>query len=75
VDGGVGKPQGFLIQTEARDSWIPELGEGNTVLQYKRVFSTPRMRQACWLLIGFLAAYGTWTIIRRIDIFVLMRLV
>ncbi|KAJ6188491.1 hypothetical protein N7519_003399 [Penicillium mononematosum] len=33
------------------------------LLQYKRVFSTPRMRQACWLLIGFLAAYGTWTII------------
>ncbi|CAG8909659.1 unnamed protein product [Penicillium egyptiacum] len=33
------------------------------LLQYKRVFSTPRMRRACWLLIGFLGAYGTWTII------------
>ncbi|CAG8011374.1 unnamed protein product [Penicillium salamii] len=33
------------------------------LLQYKRVFSTPRMRLACWLLIGFLGAYGTWTIV------------
>ncbi|KAJ5283364.1 hypothetical protein N7505_001344 [Penicillium chrysogenum] len=33
------------------------------LLQYKRVFSAPRMRRACWLLIGFLAAYGTWVII------------
>ncbi|CAG8239210.1 unnamed protein product [Penicillium nalgiovense] len=33
------------------------------LLQYKRVFSTPRMRKACWLLIGFLAVYGTWTIV------------
>ncbi|KAJ5959536.1 uncharacterized protein N7479_006686 [Penicillium vulpinum] len=33
------------------------------LLQYKRVFSTPRMRLACWLMIGILAVYGTWTII------------
>ncbi|CAI7588980.1 unnamed protein product [Penicillium bialowiezense] len=33
------------------------------LLQYKRVFSTPRMRLACWLLIGFLGLYGTWTIV------------
>ncbi|KAJ5776399.1 uncharacterized protein N7511_001410 [Penicillium nucicola] len=33
------------------------------LLQYKRVFSTPRMRLACLILIGFLGAYGTWTII------------
>ncbi|KAJ5467256.1 hypothetical protein N7475_005008 [Penicillium sp. IBT 31633x] len=32
------------------------------LLQYKRVFSTPRMRLACWLLIGFLGIYGSWTI-------------
>ncbi|KOS43375.1 hypothetical protein ACN38_g5726 [Penicillium nordicum] len=33
------------------------------LLQYKRVFSTPRMRLACWLMIGVLAFYGTWTVI------------
>lgn len=33
------------------------------LLQYKRVFSTPRMRLACWIMIGVLAFYGTWTII------------
>ncbi|CAI7644391.1 unnamed protein product [Penicillium glandicola] len=33
------------------------------LLQYKRVFSTPRMRLACWILIGFLGLYGTWTIL------------
>lgn len=33
------------------------------LLQYKRVFSTPRMRLACWIMIGFLGLYGTWTII------------
>ncbi|CDM35154.1 hypothetical protein CBS147339_7059 [Penicillium roqueforti] len=33
------------------------------LLQYKRVFSTPHMRRACWLLIGFLGFYGAWTII------------
>ncbi|KAJ5316838.1 hypothetical protein N7508_001346 [Penicillium antarcticum] len=33
------------------------------LLQYKRVFSTPRMRLACWILIGFLGVYGTWTIV------------
>ncbi|KAJ5513391.1 hypothetical protein N7463_002943 [Penicillium fimorum] len=33
------------------------------LLQYKRVFSTPRMRLACWLMIGVLGVYGTWTII------------
>ncbi|KAJ5129587.1 uncharacterized protein N7515_005626 [Penicillium bovifimosum] len=32
------------------------------LLQYKRVFSMPHMRLACWLLIGFLGAYGSWTI-------------
>ncbi|CEO60815.1 hypothetical protein PMG11_05335 [Penicillium brasilianum] len=33
------------------------------LLQYRRVFSTPRMRLACNLLIAFLAVYGTWTIL------------
>ncbi|KAJ5225876.1 hypothetical protein N7468_007101 [Penicillium chermesinum] len=34
------------------------------LLQYHRVFSTtPRMRMACVILIGFLAIYGTWTFI------------
>lgn len=34
------------------------------LFQYRRVFSTtPRMRLACNLLIGFLAVYGTWTIV------------
>lgn len=33
------------------------------LLQYRRVFSTPRMRLACNMLIGFLAVYGTWTIV------------
>lgn len=33
------------------------------LLQYRRVFSTPRMRLACSLLIGFLAVYGTWTVV------------
>ncbi|KAJ5164294.1 uncharacterized protein N7500_006124 [Penicillium coprophilum] len=33
------------------------------LLQYKRVFSTPRMRLACWIMIGVLGVYGTWTII------------
>ena len=34
------------------------------LLQYRRVFSTtPRMRLACMILIGFLAVYGTWTIV------------
>ncbi|KAJ5923217.1 hypothetical protein N7454_008462 [Penicillium verhagenii] len=34
------------------------------LLQYRRVFSTtPRMRLACNLLIGFLVIYGAWTII------------
>ncbi|KAJ5835729.1 hypothetical protein N7447_001755 [Penicillium robsamsonii] len=33
------------------------------LLQYKRVFSTPRMRLACWLMIVVLGVYGTWTII------------
>ncbi|KAJ5460752.1 uncharacterized protein N7458_002304 [Penicillium daleae] len=33
------------------------------LLQYRRVFSTPRMRLACNLLIGFLALYGTWTVV------------
>ncbi|KAJ5669574.1 hypothetical protein N7462_010644 [Penicillium macrosclerotiorum] len=33
------------------------------LLQYRRVFSTPRMRLACMLLIGFLGVYGTWTVI------------
>ncbi|KAJ5773208.1 hypothetical protein N7457_008104 [Penicillium paradoxum] len=32
------------------------------LLQYKRVFSTPNMRLACWLLIAFLGIYGSWTI-------------
>ncbi|KAF3388811.1 hypothetical protein F1880_003651 [Penicillium rolfsii] len=33
------------------------------LLQYRRVFSTPRMRLACNLLMGLLAVYGTWTIV------------
>ncbi|KAJ5168789.1 uncharacterized protein N7482_004383 [Penicillium canariense] len=33
------------------------------LLQYQRVFSTPRMRLACNLLIGLLAVYGTWTVV------------
>jgi hypothetical protein len=33
------------------------------LLQYRRVFATPRMRLACTILIGFLAVYGTWTIV------------
>ncbi|KAF4254492.1 hypothetical protein CNMCM8812_004744 [Aspergillus fumigatus] len=37
--------------------------KASILLQYKRVFSTPRMRFACWCLIGFLAAYGSWTFI------------
>ncbi|RHZ62158.1 putative integral membrane protein [Aspergillus thermomutatus] len=37
--------------------------KASILLQYKRVFSTPRMRFACWCLIGFLAVYGTWTFI------------
>ncbi|GFF22535.1 hypothetical protein IFM61606_04101 [Aspergillus udagawae] len=37
--------------------------KASILLQYKRVFSTPRMRFACWCLIGFLASYGSWTFI------------
>ncbi|KAF9889398.1 hypothetical protein FE257_007299 [Aspergillus nanangensis] len=37
--------------------------KASILLQYKRVFSTPRMRIACWCLIGFLGVYGTWTIL------------
>ncbi|EAU33640.1 conserved hypothetical protein [Aspergillus terreus NIH2624] len=37
--------------------------KASILLQYKRVFSTPRMRLACWGLIGFLGVYGTWTIL------------
>ncbi|KAG2025781.1 hypothetical protein GB937_002503 [Aspergillus fischeri] len=37
--------------------------KASILLQYKRVFSTPRMRFACWCLIGFLATYGSWTFI------------
>lgn len=33
------------------------------LLQYRRVFSTPRMRLACTILIGFLAVYGTWSVV------------
>ncbi|KAJ5387659.1 hypothetical protein N7509_010200 [Penicillium cosmopolitanum] len=33
------------------------------LFQYRRVFSTPRMRLACNLLIAFLAVYGTWTVL------------
>ncbi|KAI9046230.1 putative integral membrane protein [Aspergillus affinis] len=36
--------------------------KASILLQYKRVFSTPRMRLACYFLIGFLALYGVWTI-------------
>ncbi|PLB55470.1 putative integral membrane protein [Aspergillus steynii IBT 23096] len=36
--------------------------KASILLQYKRVFSTPRMRVACYYLIGFLVIYGAWTI-------------
>ncbi|KKK12119.1 hypothetical protein AOCH_002658 [Aspergillus ochraceoroseus] len=42
--------QATLISTKA-----------SILLQYKRVFSTPRMRLACYYLLGFLAVWGTWT--------------
>ncbi|KAI9372901.1 hypothetical protein BJX61DRAFT_542266 [Aspergillus egyptiacus] len=35
--------------------------KASILLQYKRVFSTRRMRLACHCLIGFLAVWGTWT--------------
>ncbi|KAL3452563.1 hypothetical protein BJX65DRAFT_266482 [Aspergillus insuetus] len=37
--------------------------KASILLQYKRVFSTPRMRFACYFLLGFLGAWGTWTFI------------
>ncbi|KAL5343792.1 hypothetical protein BJX70DRAFT_393840 [Aspergillus crustosus] len=37
--------------------------KASILLQYKRVFSTPRMRLACYILIGFLGMWGTWTFI------------
>jgi hypothetical protein len=42
--------QGSLITTKA-----------SILLQYKRVFSTPGMRFACWCMLGFLATYGTFS--------------
>lgn len=33
------------------------------LLQYRRVFSTPRMRLACDILLGFLVVYGTWSVV------------
>ncbi|PKY03164.1 putative integral membrane protein [Aspergillus campestris IBT 28561] len=38
--------------------------KASILLQYRRVFSTtPRMRFACWCLIGFLVVYGVWVFI------------
>jgi hypothetical protein len=37
--------------------------KASILLQYKRVFSTPRMRLTCYCLIGFLGIWGTWTFI------------
>ncbi|KAL4780280.1 hypothetical protein BJX76DRAFT_338451 [Aspergillus varians] len=37
--------------------------KASILLQYKRVFSTPRMRLTCHCLIGFLGVWGTWTFI------------
>ncbi|KAL4909009.1 hypothetical protein BDW74DRAFT_76273 [Aspergillus multicolor] len=37
--------------------------KASILLQYKRVFATPRMRVACYCLIGFLGVWGTWTFI------------
>ncbi|KAL4922250.1 hypothetical protein BDW62DRAFT_196942 [Aspergillus aurantiobrunneus] len=37
--------------------------KASILLQYKRVFSTSRMRVTCYILIGFLAIWGTWTFI------------
>ncbi|OJJ64357.1 hypothetical protein ASPSYDRAFT_84371 [Aspergillus sydowii CBS 593.65] len=37
--------------------------KGSILLQYKRVFSTPRMRLTCYCLIGFLGIWGTWTFV------------
>ncbi|KAL4955291.1 hypothetical protein BDW69DRAFT_121600 [Aspergillus filifer] len=37
--------------------------KASILLQYKRVFSTTHMRMVCYILIGFLAIWGTWTFI------------
>ncbi|KAF7586683.1 hypothetical protein BBP40_008489 [Aspergillus hancockii] len=37
--------------------------KASLLLQYKQVFPTHRMRQACYSLIEFLTVYGTWTIV------------
>ncbi|KAL2861468.1 hypothetical protein BJX68DRAFT_5530 [Aspergillus pseudodeflectus] len=37
--------------------------KASILLQYKRVFSTPRMRLACYFLLGFLGVWGTWTFV------------
>ncbi|KAL2821973.1 hypothetical protein BJX63DRAFT_427333 [Aspergillus granulosus] len=37
--------------------------KASILLQYKRVFSTPRMRLACYCLLGFLGVWGTWTFV------------
>ncbi|KAL4804535.1 hypothetical protein BDV18DRAFT_32516 [Aspergillus unguis] len=39
------------------------LTKASIMLQYKRVFSTRRMRIICFILIGFLAVWGTWTFV------------
>ncbi|KAJ5292972.1 uncharacterized protein N7443_008925 [Penicillium atrosanguineum] len=33
------------------------------LLQYRRVFSTPRMRLACAIFLGFIVVYGTWSVV------------
>ncbi|KAL4932780.1 putative integral membrane protein [Aspergillus undulatus] len=37
--------------------------KASILLQYKRVFSTTNMRIVCYILIGFLGVWGTWTFI------------
>ncbi|KAL4769508.1 hypothetical protein BDW60DRAFT_224763 [Aspergillus nidulans var. acristatus] len=37
--------------------------KASILLQYKRVFATRGMHIASWILIGFVAAWGTWTFV------------
>ncbi|KAL4972068.1 hypothetical protein BDW66DRAFT_155060 [Aspergillus desertorum] len=37
--------------------------KASILLQYKRVFATQGMRIASWILIGFVAVWGTWTFV------------
>ena len=31
--------------------------------QYMRIFTTPRIRRFCWIMVGILVVYGLWTVI------------